>query len=59
MKPLLTMKMKAKRMKFVTAYQHFTSEDWAKVMFSDESTPLLVHQGLQDQGEETGRHQQV
>jgi IS30 family transposase len=38
MKPLLTKKMKAKRKKFAKAHQHFTSEDWAKVMFLGEST---------------------
>jgi transposase len=37
-KPLLTMKMKAKRLKFAKAYRHWTSADWAKVMYSDEST---------------------
>jgi hypothetical protein len=38
MKPLLTEKMMAKRLKFARTYQHFTKEDWAKVMYSDEST---------------------
>jgi hypothetical protein len=38
MKPLLTEKMKAKRLKFAKKYQHFTKEDWAKVMYSDKST---------------------
>jgi hypothetical protein len=37
-KPLLTTKMKARRLKFAKAYRHWTSADWAKVMFSDEST---------------------
>jgi IS30 family transposase len=32
MKPLLTDKMKAKRVKFAKAYSHFTAEDWSKVM---------------------------
>lgn len=38
LKPLLTLKMKAKRLKFARAYSHFTKEMWSKVMFSDEST---------------------
>jgi hypothetical protein len=37
-KPLLTEKMKKKRMAFCKAYQHWTAEDWSKVMYSDEST---------------------
>jgi IS30 family transposase len=37
-KPLLTMKMKAKRLKFAKAYKHWTSEDCSRVMYSDEST---------------------
>jgi hypothetical protein len=37
-KPLLTIKMKAKRIDFAKAYRHWTSEDWYKVMNSDEST---------------------
>jgi hypothetical protein len=35
-KPLLTIKMKAKRFKFAKAYKHWTFEDWSKVMYSDE-----------------------
>jgi hypothetical protein len=31
------MKMKAKRLKVAKAYRHWTSEDWSKVMYSDES----------------------
>ncbi len=38
LKPLLTMKMKAKRLKFAKDHAHFTQEQWSKVMFSDEST---------------------
>jgi hypothetical protein len=30
--------MKAKRLKFAKKHQHFTKEDWARVMYSDEST---------------------
>ena len=37
-KPLLTKRMKLKRLAFAKAYRHFTPEDWSKVMFSDEST---------------------
>jgi hypothetical protein len=37
MKPLLTEKMKAKRIKFAQAYLDFTAADWSKVMYLDES----------------------
>lgn len=37
-KPLLSIKMKKKRLLFAKKYQHFTAEDWGKVMYSDEST---------------------
>ncbi len=37
-KPLLMEKMKSKRLKFSMTYQHFTAEDWSKVMYLDEST---------------------
>jgi transposase len=37
-KPLLTLKMKKKRLAFCRAYKAWTAEDWANVMFSDEST---------------------
>jgi transposase len=37
-KPLLTKKMKSKRLAFAKQYRHWTEEDWSKVMFSDEST---------------------
>ncbi len=36
-KPLLTQKMKDKRMAFAMQYHNWTVEDWKKVMFSDES----------------------
>ena len=36
-KPLLTQKMKDKRMVFCEAYKHWTAEDWRKVQFCDES----------------------
>jgi len=38
MKPLLTSKMKMKRLNFAKKYAHWTPEDWVKVMYSDEST---------------------
>ena len=37
-KPLLTEKMKKKRLQFAKNYRHFTQEDWSKVMYSDELT---------------------
>jgi IS30 family transposase len=37
-KPLLTKKMKSKRLAFAKKYKHWTEEEWSKVMFSDEST---------------------
>ncbi len=37
-KPLLTKKMKAKRLAFAKKHRHLTEEDWSKVMYSDEST---------------------
>ena len=36
-KPLLTKKMKAKRIAFCKKYEGWTTEQWSKVMFSDES----------------------
>ena len=41
-KPLLTKKMKKKRIQFRLKYKDWTSNDWKKVMFSDESTFRLV-----------------
>jgi hypothetical protein len=38
MKPLMTSKMKVKRLNFAKKYAHWTPEDWVKVMYSDEST---------------------
>jgi hypothetical protein len=37
-KPLLTLKMKKKRLAFCRPYKAWTEEDWANVMFSDKST---------------------
>lgn len=36
-KPRLTIGMKRKRLEFAKKYAHWTSEDWHKVLFSDES----------------------
>lgn len=36
-KPLLTDKMRKQRLAFCKKYQHWTSEDWRRVVFSDES----------------------
>ena len=41
-KPLLTEKMRKKRLTFAKNYQHWTPQQWQKVMFSDESTLQLV-----------------
>jgi hypothetical protein len=38
MKPLLTKKMKLKRLAFAKKHKDCTKEDWFKVMFSDKST---------------------
>jgi hypothetical protein len=38
MKPLLTKKMKLKRLAFAKKHKDWTKENWSKVMFSDEST---------------------
>jgi len=43
-KPLLTAKMKAKRLAFCRRYANWTAEDWSKVMFSDESKFLTFSQ---------------
>ncbi len=37
-KPLLTKKIKGKRLAFAKKYLNSTEEDWSKVMFSDKST---------------------
>ena len=37
-KPKLTAAMKAKRLQFANNHQHWTAEQWGKVLFSDEST---------------------
>ena len=36
-KPLITPRMAQQRLKFCSQYKDWTSEDWQKVMFSDES----------------------
>lgn len=41
-KPLLTKAMKKKRLDFCKKYEDWTSEQWQKVMFSDESTFRLI-----------------
>jgi IS30 family transposase len=38
MKPLLTKKMKLKRLAFAKKHKDWAKENWSKVMFSDEST---------------------
>lgn len=37
-KPLLTRKMRVARLQFAKRYKDFTTEDWRRVMWSDEST---------------------
>lgn len=44
-KPLLTEAMKKRRLDFCQKYKDWTSADWQKVMFSDESTFRLVRGG--------------
>ncbi|CAJ0956160.1 unnamed protein product [Ranitomeya imitator] len=46
-KPLLTAAMKTKRLAFCKKYQDWTSEEWKKVMFSDESTFRLKKKEVQ------------
>ena len=41
-KPLLTEKIRKKRLTFAKNYQHWTPQQWQKVMFSDESAFRLV-----------------
>ncbi|XP_076811815.1 uncharacterized protein LOC143458825 [Clavelina lepadiformis] len=41
-KPMLTAAMKKKRLIFCKRYRYWTTEEWRKVMFSDESTFRLV-----------------
>jgi hypothetical protein len=36
-KPLITESMKNDRLEFARRYEHWTVEDWKKVMFSNES----------------------
>ncbi len=42
LKPLLTMKMKKKRLAFCRKYRHWTAADWEKVIYSDESTFRVI-----------------
>jgi hypothetical protein len=42
-KPLLTEKMKKKRLAFAKKHRSRTERDWARVMYSDESTFRLVN----------------
>ena len=39
-KPLLNQRMRKQRLEFCHQYKHWTTADWEKVMFSDESTFL-------------------
>ena len=41
-KPLLNERMVAQRLEFCRSHLHWTPDDWNKVMFSDESTFLLL-----------------
>ena len=41
-KPLITNKMRAKRLKFCKKYMHWTPAMWRKVLFSDESTFKVI-----------------
>jgi thymidylate kinase len=46
-KPLLIKKMKLKRLAFAKKHKDWATEDWSKVIFSDEYTfSSLVHQNL-------------
>jgi transposase len=42
LKPLLTEKMKKKRLAFCKKYKHWTAADWESVMYSDESTFRVI-----------------
>lgn len=42
MKPLLMEKMMKQRLEFCKRYQHWTPEDWRRVVFSDESTFKVI-----------------
>ena len=44
-KPLLTERMRQKRLAFAKKYQNWTVEQWKRVMWSDESTFRLVRGG--------------
>ena len=41
-KPLVTSKMRTKRLRFCRKYRHWTPEMWRKVLFSDESTFKVI-----------------
>ena len=44
-KPLITERMKTKRLTFAKNYSHWTTEPWRKVMFSDESNFQVFKMG--------------
>lgn len=44
-KPLLTEKMRKQRLDFCGRYKHWTSADWRKVVFSDESAFKTISKG--------------
>lgn len=42
-KPGLTKKMRAERLQWCLAHQHWTLEDWKRVIWSDETAVVLLH----------------
>ncbi|KAJ5381031.1 uncharacterized protein N7496_003459 [Penicillium cataractarum] len=42
-KPGLTKKMRAERLAWCLAHEHWTKEDWKNVIFSDETSVILLH----------------
>jgi hypothetical protein len=42
-KPGLTKKMRAERLAWCLAHEHWTLEDWKNVIFSDETSVILLH----------------
>ena len=42
-KPGLTKKMRAERLAWCLAHEHWTIEDWKNVIFSDETSVILLH----------------
>jgi hypothetical protein len=54
MKPLLTDKMKSKRLRFAQSYQHFTTEDWSKVMYADNLTAKCIRASRAEMRTPTG-----